>query len=234
MPKQHVLSDLRAVFFDVDGTLVDSIEMCVLGLGDTYERFVGFRPNDAEIKSMIGIPLYRQLARYDEVEPTREEMERRIAFTIERYAVHESRQREFFPAVQALEWCHHQGFKTALVTSKNAEELERFLNHFSWTNLVDTTVCASDVRFPKPHPESLRLACERLDLSPPEVAMVGDSVYDLRCARDAGAYAIGVAYGAASYEVLKAEEPDHVLNTPEALLEWVQSQQLAKSCVERT
>jgi HAD superfamily hydrolase (TIGR01509 family) len=153
-----------------------------------------------------------------------------ISLAIERMAAHADLERIFQPAVECLRLCHSQGLKTALVTSKSAVELAPFLQRFPGASAVDVTVCASDVVNPKPDPESARLACQRMGVAPAESILIGDSVFDLRCARSAGTACIAVAYGAGRREDLLKEEPDLLFAAPEDLLAWAQDAFLQTTC----
>ena len=234
MPHGPQLDRFEAVLFDVDGTLVDSIDVIVRGLGDTFEKFFQVRPCDAEIRSLIGLPLSKQYGKYMTTPPTEQEVAEMSRFTLGRYEFHHRTEKWFEPAVETLRICHETGVKTALVTSKNRQELSAFLPIFPGAPFVHTSVCASDVSHPKPDPESALLACERLAVDPTRAVMVGDSTFDMRCARRAGATCIAVAYGAGSRETLLAEEPDYLFDTPEELLAWAKSAFLQTSCAERT
>ncbi len=234
MPKGLSLSDFDAVLFDVDGTLVDSMEMIVRGLGDVFERFKGRRPDRGEILALIGLPLRKQLRLYSDVEPTTEQIDEMVAFTLARFDELAEFESTFPAAIEALKLCHKQGLKTALVTSKCGVELSGFMKRFEGAHYVDATVCSTDVNHPKPNPESALLACERLGVSPSRTVMIGDSIYDLRCARGAGVAAIAVAYGAAERDALLAEKPDAMFEAPEDLLAWTQTAFLVTPCPARS
>jgi pyrophosphatase PpaX len=223
----------QAVLFDVDGTLVDSIEMIVRGLGDTFEEYFHVRPDDEKIRRLIGLPLSKQYGKFMKKPPTESQVAEMSRYTLSRYEFHRHHEKWFDSAVEAVKVCHMNGVKTALVTSKNKEELAAFLPIFPGTPFVDASVCASDVSHPKPDPESALLACKRLEVDPSQAVMVGDSVFDLRCARAAGLSCVAVAYGAGSRESLSAEEPDEMFDTPEELLAWAKSAFLQTSCAER-
>lgn len=232
MPHGLALASYDAVLFDVDGTLVDSLDMIVLGIGDTYERFSGQRPRSADILRAIGKPLPAQFGIFGHAW-SEEELAELTAFAIERFRVHEERERIFPAAIQALRLISDRGLRTALVTSKTKPELEDFMTRFPGAPWVDATVCASDVERPKPDSQSAVRACELLGVQPHRAVMIGDSVYDLRCARGAGMACIAVAYGAGQRDALTAENPDLLLDTPEALLHWAESAFLQPSCRER-
>lgn len=234
MPVGLSLSRFDAVLFDVDGTLVDSMEMIVRGLGDTYERYAGLRPGRDEILSEIGMPLTAQVRRYIEDEPSPEAVAEMTTFAISRFEAHEEHESVFPAAVQALRLCHRQGMHTALVTSKSAIELSGFLRRFEGAPFVQATVCATDVQNPKPHPESALRACRLLQVDPSRAVMIGDSVYDIRCAKQAGVTAVAVSYGSGRREALLAEEPALMLDAPEDLLAWTESAFLQTPCHERS
>lgn len=223
MPGGPRLNGFEAILFDVDGTLVDSLETLVRGLGDTYEAFNGSRPKDEDLRAIIGLPLSRQMAMFRESPPSEAELAAMAEHAIERFRAHHDLEREIGPAIAALAHCRRRGLKTALVTSKSAVELGEFLAKFPLGPLVGATVCASDVAHPKPSPDSAILACQRLGVPVDRAVMVGDSVYDLRCARAAGVGAIGVAYGATPRSTLEAERPDALFQTPDELRQWVEA-----------
>ncbi len=231
MPTGTTLPDLRAVLFDVDGTLVDSIEAVVLGIADTVEVFLGQRPDDASVRNLIGVPLRQQMRIYG---ATEEQIPAMVSDCIVRLEGYGHLETPHQPAIDMLKLAHDRGLRTALVTSKSHAEVVPFLERFSGAAAVETVVCASDVQHPKPDPESARLACARLGVETHQAALVGDSIYDLRCARDAGVFAIAVAYGAASREALAAEEPDLLFDTSEALLAWAHTALPTNTCPVRS
>jgi pyrophosphatase PpaX len=233
MPVEVRLSNLRAVLFDVDGTLVDTLKGVVLGLGDTSAEFFGYRPPDEDVLRLIGRPIRDQLEQFAGHALDPRSADRMVNHAIDRIEGHSHLEKPFQPAIEALALCRRSGLKTALVTSKNDRELESFLKRFLGAEHVDTTVCSTDVLSPKPHPECALLACRRLGVEPSEAVFIGDSVYDIRCAHDAGIPAVAVAYGSAPKEHLAAEKPEVLLETPEALLEWVQATLSTLPCPEK-
>lgn len=230
MPQGLSLSDFRAALFDVDGTLVDSLEVFVRGLGDTYEHYTGSRPDRSILLSLCGIPLRQQLQMFQEQPPSGQKLAEMVDYAISRYKVHQDNEIVFDESVECLRLCHRAGLRTALVTSKNAVELEHFLTRFDAAEAIDTAVCASDVHRPKPAPEAAILACERLQIKPNQAVMIGDSVFDLRCARAAGVTPIAVGFGASDRETLLAESPAAYFESPGDLLRWAQQSLLETTC----
>ena len=228
------IRDFEAILFDVDGTLIDSLDVIVQGLGDTLERFAGRRPARTEILALTGMPLRVLLSRCTGVELDALELDEMATYAMERFEANEHLERPYAPAVRALERVHRMGIRTALVTSKSRREVDSFLNRFESGQFVDAVVCASDVERPKPHPESARRACALLGVAPERTAMIGDSIFDIRCAQGAGITAIAVGYGAGDAETLRRESPHLFLPSPEALLEWAYTAEKTEPCPVRS
>lgn len=226
-------SPIKAVLFDIDGTLVDSLDMLIPGLGDTYEKFADRRPSEEELRAIVGMPLREQMKLFSTQIPTEEKIAQMSAHTLERFNAYTHLERNFDPAVEALERCWRGGLKTALVTSKSDIELSQFLTRFSGAAFCTTTVCASDVTQPKPAPESAILACSKLGATPEEAVFIGDSVFDIRCGSDAGTATVAVLYGAGETSKLRESGPDHIIESPAELLTWVQNELLPTPCLER-
>lgn len=214
------LEGKRAVLFDVDGTLVDSTETIIRGLGDSFEKFAGYRPDSETIKSTIGMPLRDQMRMYQLHEPTLDQLNEMIDYTIDRYRAHGGFSTPFEATVEAMLLFKQIGLKVAAVTSRNATELADLYADFPFAEHFDFAVCASDVLMPKPNPECAFLACEKLGVAPSECLYVGDSVFDMQCARQAEIDTIAVTYGAAKESALAAESPDMIVRSPEELLAW--------------
>lgn len=209
---------VRAILFDVDGTLVDSVPQCVAGLGDTFEAFGDRRPSDDEIRMMIGMPLTAQLKRFG---CDKHPLDMLVDYTIERYAVHENLAQEFPGSTKALQIAFETGIKTAFVTSRNSIELQHLEEKYSGWKYSNAQICASHVPEPKPAPDSALLAMKQLGVEPDVTVMIGDSVYDLRCAKSAGIRCGAVLYGSGAREALIAETPNYIFETESDLQEWV-------------
>ena len=213
----------KAILFDVDGTLIDSMDMLVNGLGESYMHFLGKRPTDAELLAILGMPLRQQMQLFQKEPAIGDQLDRMCSFTLERFYANQHFESEFTPAVKALEAAYRGGLRTALVTSKGTLELAGLLTRYSFGEYCTATVCAADVSQPKPDPESALLACKLLDVQPNEAIFVGDSVFDMRCAKAAGVATLAVLYGAGSRSELLDEQPDFVCESAADLLDLIQT-----------
>ena len=212
---------IEAVLFDIDGTLVDSVEMVVAGLADMYERYSGRRPEDAEVRALMGMPLRDQARRLPGGDPSPETVAEMTDYAISRYAAHEALESAFAPAMAALHDLLDAGVPVGLVTSKNARELSDFRLRFPALDAVSVAVCADDVARPKPSPEPTLLAARRLGVASSACAFIGDSRFDLDSGREAGVFTVGVLYGSGTRAELASREPDLLLGTPEELRDAV-------------
>lgn len=233
MAPSMIAKGRRALLFDIDGTLADTVPSIIAGLGDAYERFAGVRPPDAELAALIGRSLPDQMKLYGLDRSSDSSLVQRMEYAMARFRAHGSMSALFEPAIEAWQTAVSRGWRTALVTSKNRDELQGFLDDFAILRRADAVVCASDVDRPKPSPESALLACRLLGVGPSEAVFIGDSVFDIECAHAAGMPCVAVAYGAATVEQLGACAPDLLLETPERLRDWVQRDLPTATCHER-
>lgn len=103
---------------------------------------------------------------------------------------------KFYPgAREAVAALQAAGFKTALVTNKMRMVTETFVQRSGLNADLDVLVAGDDTDHPKPAPDMLLLACEKLGVSPTEAVMVGDSENDAWAAKAAGIRAMLVSTG---------------------------------------
>ncbi|MBS1717942.1 MAG: HAD-IA family hydrolase [Armatimonadetes bacterium] len=215
------LRAFKAVLFDVDGTLVNSRQRILLGLAEGIQNISGYVPSQEEVRRLIGMSLVDQMRMYAP-HATEQELEGYVRFTLQRYDFHAAHDEFFTDALQTLQLCADHNLKTALVTSKNQDEMVVFLNDFPLRNRLSAVVSASDVPRPKPAADPVLEACLRLSVKPSEALMIGDSVFDVLSAKSAGAASVAVTYGFSDRDTLAGASPDLILETPEELLSWAQ------------
>jgi pyrophosphatase PpaX len=201
---------LRAVLFDLDGTLIDSIALIVAAMHHAFEGFGGAVPADADWMAGIGTPLSKQLALY-----ARDEAE--LANLRERYRAyqaihHDTRVREFPGTTETLEALHARGLAMALVTSKVDLLARRGLDLTGLARFITIVVGADSVGKHKPHPEPVLLALERLGVSAGEAVFVGDSPHDISAGNAAGVVTIGALWGPFTREQIAVAGPAHFLS----------------------
>ena len=136
------------------------------------------------------------------------------------YEAHRDQERILEEVTAILIEGKKRGFPTALITSKNQEELDNTLPRLHIAEYVDFAITADDVTHPKPDPEGMRLALARLHIPAEQASAavyIGDTVHDMQAAKAAGVQSIGVTWGAAGRDRLAAEAPTHLCDTPAEL-----------------
>lgn len=213
----------RCALFDIDGTLVDTVELIVRALDHTFRKHLGVQISRDELRRTIGLPLHRQVRLFDHLVDFAPDHRAMEADEIDYYESHKHLERIIPEAVDALKEAKQAGLRTALVTSKNRLELEMFLPRLGVNGWIDAVVSSSDVTRPKPAPDPVLVALQRLGARPQEAVFVGDTVYDIQCAREAGVKVIAVGWGAHPVEVLRAGSPDWLFEEPAQLRKFFRS-----------
>lgn len=103
----------------------------------------------------------------------------------------------------ALRAVRDAGLRAGVVSSNSREAVRAILDREGVAPVFGVLVGREDVRLPKPAPEGLLLACERLGVTPREAFYAGDNVADIEAARAAGMPAWGVRGGDSSEDALR-------------------------------
>lgn len=200
----------RAVLFDLDGTLADTVELILRCYRHTMERHLGEAPPDGRWLATIGTPLDVQLREFARgEEEARAMLETYVARQRE---LHDEMVRPFPGSLEVVEALADRSVPRAVVTSKRRGMALRTLEICGLGPAFPVLVAADDVREPKPHPEPVRAALSGLGVEPgPEVLFVGDSPWDVRAGRGAGVRTAGALWGPYARADLEEAGPDFLL-----------------------
>lgn len=175
---------LKAIVFDMDGVLVDSLEANT----EFYKLVVAAAgyptPDDAAVHELFHLPLKATLGILTGVEDP-EELERMFALAQSRRFDTDELLKFPEKLVEVLEELH-QRYQLGIVTSRIKIGIEEVFSRTEIKHLFDVVVSYEDSKNHKPHPEPLLLALTKLGLGPEEAIYVGDSMTDIDAARDAG------------------------------------------------
>jgi phosphoglycolate phosphatase len=122
-------------------------------------------------------------------------------------------------AAEVVEGLKRAGRRVAVCSNKPVAFSRDLLAHLGLAPYLDEILGPEDVPRPKPAPDMLRLALERLQVAPPEALYVGDMVVDLEAGRGAGVRVALVATGSDPRERLVAARPDYLLDRLSQLLD---------------
>ena len=219
----------KAVIFDVDGTLIDSVDLHAKAWQDAfseYSRTIAFD----DIRSQIGkggdqlLPVFLSK---DDIAAFGEALEkRRGAILKERYL---SRV-QAFPRVRALfEHMQAEGLDIALASSAKEDELETYKKVAHIEDLIDEQTSSDDAESSKPDHDIFLAALKRLgNPDPRNVIVVGDTPYDMEAARKAGLRTIGVLCGGFPEDSLRKAGCIAIYQDPADLLARYESSPLAE------
>ncbi len=207
---------IRAVLFDWDGTVADTrpgIFNSVRGIFNSVRYAIGQygiadRPDD-ELRYFIGPPLYDGFEHVFGVSP---ELANELTDTYRVYY----RDKGIFECNvydgvgDLLRELHDAGVKTAVVSSKPKEFLDRLVEHFGLAEHLDAVVGPAIDNHNSNKTVLVNQALKELMLLPSTVAMIGDRHFDMEGAKAAGVNAVGVLYGYGTEEELCAAGADAV------------------------
>ncbi len=207
----------RAVFFDLDGTLADTVPLILACYRHTMETHFGERLPDERWLATIGRPLEDSFRAFSADPDTCEAMLRTyVGF---QRTVHDEMVRPFPGSADLVAGLVSAGIPLAVVTSKRREMALRTLARCGLDGHFELLVTPEDVRRGKPDPEPVLRALEHFGLrgAGDEVLFVGDSPYDVAAGRGAGVRTAGVTWGPFTRAQLEAEGPDYLVDSLDQL-----------------
>nr|WP_239482119.1 HAD-IA family hydrolase [Pseudomonas insulae] len=209
------------MIFDWDGTLVDSIQRIVDSMRFAAEGCQLPWRDDAAIRGIIGLGLPEAVSSlYPDLQDLRC-IERFRRLYSERYLVLESTPSPLYCGVaEALDAFREAGYLLAVATGKSRRGLDAVLAGRDWQGFFDITRCA-DESASKPDPLMLHQILASCGVAPDQALMVGDSVFDLRMAHNAGVDAVAVGYGAQPLWLLREEQPRLAIESFGELAAWL-------------
>lgn len=208
---------IRGILFDLDGTLVDSLDLTVACFTHACRQHLGVAPSREWILGTIGRPLREAL---EEAAPGRCD-ELLDAYTAYHVTHHDRLLRPFPAAMATARRLHERGLALGIVTSKRRAAALRALAFYQLVPLFTTIITLEDTTRHKPAPDPLIEGAARLGLPPTAVVYVGDSAHDIRAAQAATMPAAAALWGAGTRTELAALEPDVLLAAPDDLLHWL-------------
>ena len=210
------MTRLSTYLFDLDGTLIDSIELIMSSFRHTMLAHRGAVPPDGEWRAGFGRPLRPQLAVYarDADEVTR----MAVTYRAHNLENHDRLVKPYAGIPGVVAELAERGARLGIVTSKNRTAAEQGLRHCGLDGFFDMLVTSDDVTEHKPHPAPVLAALARLEARPAETVFIGDSPHDCEAGRAAGVSTAAALWGPFSRASLDPHGPDHWLERPEAIL----------------
>jgi pyrophosphatase PpaX len=203
--------------FDLDGTLIDSGAIILASMRHATRTVLNREIEDEILMASVGgAGLTEQMRLLDES---------RVDELVRVYREHNEPLHSTLEAcpgiLDVLPMLREQGRRLGIVTAKRQATVKlAFAALPELEPLFDVVVGSEDTERHKPDPAPILHALDLLGAEPGDAAYVGDSPFDVRAAKAAGAHAVAVTWGGIHEEAsLRAEEPDAVVHAAGELLD---------------
>ena len=210
-------NEMKAVCFDFDGVVIDSLDVQKEAFLKSYQQVAGNKslPSVDDFFSYSGEPLAEILAQMnlpqDMLEPYRKISNK----LTDKIKVHNG-------MLRLLQKLKQTGIKCGLCTGKDRERTVMILKKKKLYCLFDEIVCSDEVKKGKPDAESLLKLIGKLGVEHRQAIMVGDSHNDIECANAASVQSIGVAWGEVNCKGLMESGPDYIASTIQQLQFYIE------------
>ena len=225
---------MKAVIFDIDGTLVDSVDLHAAAWAATFEQY-GKKIDFTDVRRQIGkggdqlLPVFfskKELTEFGE------EMEKYRGDLFKRDYL--PRVKSFPKTRELFERITQDGKQIVLASSAKEEELGTYKKLARIEDLIEGETSADDVEKSKPHPDIFAVALKELG-NPPveEVLVVGDTPYDAEAAGKINLRTIGLLCGGWTEEELRQAGCVAIYRDPADLLARYEESPLTKTSAAR-
>lgn len=212
-------NNIKAVLFDFDGTIMDTNEVIINSWQHTFRNLTGKEADVNMLLGTFGEPLEISI---DKMLP---EFSRDDAMRIYReyqYCNFKGLISLFPGVVEVLRELKEKDIKTAIVTSRLRRTTMEGIEKFDLHDFFDTVITMEDTKKHKPDAEPAFEALRRLDIEADRAIMVGDSKFDIMCARNAGVKSVLVDWSVAAQAESGIEnKADFKIRSLKELLDFV-------------
>jgi pyrophosphatase PpaX len=199
-----------AVLFDLDGTLLNTIELLLSSVRHAFRDRTGRVPTTEEWIAGIGTPLASQMREYaiDEAD---------LAALMEGYrdyqrAHHDRLTRAYDDVLDTVASLHARGYRMGVVTSKANDIATRSISFVGLDRYIEVMVGYDSTTSHKPNPAPVTYALAALGVPPAAAVFVGDSPHDMFAGNAAGVTTVGALWGPFSRAALMSAAPRYTLD----------------------
>lgn len=206
---------LNGIIFDLDGTLADTLPVCIRAHQETIGNFTGRIPSEAEIIARFG-PNEEGMLEY--FIPGR--LAETLPFFLEAYERAHTICQEPFPGVdRLLSILQARGIRAAIVTGKGRYSAEISLRILGLQRWIQTVEVGFFEKADKPR--SIRTVLEGWGIPPTQAGYVGDTPYDMQAARIAGLLPLGATW--AQTATITPEQTDLIFSDIDSFIHWIEA-----------
>ena len=207
----EILSGIRLIIFDFDGTLGDSQKLITDTMLATIERLNLPMKSREECARTIGLPLKECFSSI--IPMTDEQAEECAKVYSEIFNVKNvpGVVKAFPGVVETLERLSSQGILMSIASSRSHRTLAKLMDELDLSKYITYLIAADDVVEKKPAAESVLKTLSHFNIEAHETLVVGDTEFDILMGRNAGTHTCGVTYGNGSKESLEAAKAEWIV-----------------------
>ncbi len=189
-------SSLKAVLFDLDGTLIDTAVEFIIIIQSMREEHGLAAVSETKIRENIcdgANALIKLALEIDESHPKFSFYRQHFLDLYKKIAG--SKCRPYNGIKRSIKWLGENEIKWGIATNKPRVYSNAILKKNTFSPMPDCVVCPEDIKNPKPSPDALLLGCEIIGCKPEESVYIGDHARDIQAGNSAGMYTIFANYG---------------------------------------
>lgn len=204
------------LFFDLDGTLIDSQVGITRCITHAFEQMQHPAPPAESLRSWIGPSLRTS---FGPVFNDAAKVEQAVALYCERFETHGWNEHAVFDGIEdVVRALKARGHRLAVVTAKNEPHARRIVEHLPFGDCFEDVIGATADGSRSSKPQLVAEALSRLSVQPAQCWMIGDRRMDIEGARHHGLRSIGVLWGFGGADELQAAGAGTLAEAPTALL----------------
>ncbi|OLD54994.1 hypothetical protein AUI46_06450 [archaeon 13_1_40CM_2_52_13] len=214
-------ASLRAVVFDMDGTLVSSLSVIFHCENEISRKYLNATLALEEVIAKFGPPAHAIIRRMT-ADLSENLQNQAVADYYECYRKYVAGRALVFPGIMLLlRRIRSTGRRLALVTGVEKIMMEYTLNPFNLSEFFEARVTADDVQNSKPDPEGINLALSRIEVEPRESMYVGDSPADMIAGKQAGVLTGAALWSPENRGDPTTEHPDYEFRSVQQLSDFL-------------
>ena len=207
----EILSGIRLVIFDFDGTLGDSQKLITDTMLATIERLNLPMRSREECARTIGLPLKECFSSIIPMSDEQSEECAKVYSEIFNVKNVPGVVKAFPGVVETLERLSSQGILMSIASSRSHRTLAKLMDELDLSKYITYLIAADDVVEKKPAAESVLKTLRHFNVEAHETLVVGDTEFDILMGRNAGTHTCGVTYGNGSKESLEAAKAEWIV-----------------------
>lgn len=213
-----------AVIFDLDGTLLNTLEDLTDAVNYVMEQFHFEKKTIDQVRRFVGNGIRKLVERCVPGGQEREDFEEIFACFQNFYTSHCRIKTKPYPGIlELLEVLWEKGYGIGIVSNKNDKAVEE-LNDIFFSKYISVAIGQNDQLRPKPAPDTVDMALTRLKCTRDRALYVGDSDVDKATADNCGMDCVSVTWGFRDRELLEGLCAAAMIDEPGQLLDYLEEE----------